>query len=38
MQFKHNLKLARENKGISIKSLAEEIDVKPYTISDWEKG
>ena len=38
MQFKHNLRLARENKGISIKSLAEAIDVKPYTISDWEKG
>ena len=38
MKFNINLKLVRENKGISIKTLAEAIDVKPYTITDWETG
>lgn len=38
MKFSYNLKSIRENKGISVKYLAEQIGVKPYTITDWETG
>lgn len=38
MKFNETLKACREEKNLSIKSLADIIGVKPYTISDWETG
>lgn len=38
MKFNENLKATREKKNISIKQLAEAIEVKTYTITDWETG
>ena len=37
-KFNETLKACREEKNLSIKSLADIIGVKPYTISDWETG
>lgn len=38
MKFNENLKIVRESKGITIQKLALSINVKPYTITDWETG
>ena len=38
MKFNENLKITRENKGITTQQLALAINVKPYTITDWETG
>lgn len=38
MKFNENLKITRENKGITTQKLALAINVKPYTITDWETG
>lgn len=38
MKFNENLKATREKNNISIKQLAEAMEVKTYTITDWETG
>lgn len=38
MKFNENLKITREKKGITTQKLALSINVKPYTITDWETG
>lgn len=36
--FKENLKKFRNRKGISIEQLANKLNIKPKTVSKWEKG
>lgn len=36
--FKENLKEFRNRKGISIEQLANKLNIKPKTVSKWEKG
>ena len=38
MNFSDNLKATRERKNVQVKTLADALGVKPYTISDWETG